>query len=174
MTAIFNRYFGNSGRVERVPEPEAREVHPEPAAYTPLPPPENIHTRSTSPSETLPVRPAPLTAPVQAPAQTPKPARLQTPRPVSNPAPHRPAPPAAPVPAPPQPFFQPLDRGKGKQPAETPGGRKQGGLLGSLASKLDLSKLETEDLILMLILYLLYRESGDEELLIIMGAMFLL
>jgi len=35
-------------------------------------------------------------------------------------------------------------------------------------------ELETEDLILMLILYLMYRESGDSELLIIMGAMFLL
>ena len=33
---------------------------------------------------------------------------------------------------------------------------------------------ETEDLLLLLILYLLYRESGDEELLIILGAMFLL
>ena len=35
-------------------------------------------------------------------------------------------------------------------------------------------ELETEDLLLLLILYLLYRESGDQELLIIMGAMFLL
>lgn len=34
--------------------------------------------------------------------------------------------------------------------------------------------LETEDLILLLILYLMYRESRDSELLIIMGAMFLL
>ena len=33
---------------------------------------------------------------------------------------------------------------------------------------------ETEDLLLLLILYLLYRESGDKELLIMMGAMFLL
>ena len=32
--------------------------------------------------------------------------------------------------------------------------------------------LETEDLLLLLILYLLYRESGDQELLIILGAMF--
>ena len=34
--------------------------------------------------------------------------------------------------------------------------------------------LETEDLLLLLILYLMYRESGDRELLVIMGAMFLL
>ena len=37
-----------------------------------------------------------------------------------------------------------------------------------------LSELENEDLILLLILYLMYRESGDSDLLIIMGAMFLL
>jgi len=37
-----------------------------------------------------------------------------------------------------------------------------------------LAELETEDILLMLILYLMYRESGDSELLIIMGAMFLL
>jgi len=36
------------------------------------------------------------------------------------------------------------------------------------------SGLETGDLLLLLILWLLYRESGDEELLIILGAMFLL
>lgn len=35
-------------------------------------------------------------------------------------------------------------------------------------------ELETEDIILLLILYLMYRESGDSELLIIMGGMFLL
>ena len=35
-------------------------------------------------------------------------------------------------------------------------------------------QLETDDIILLLILYLMYRESGDSELLIIMGAMFLL
>ena len=33
---------------------------------------------------------------------------------------------------------------------------------------------EAEDLMLLLILYLLYRESGDQELLVILGAMFLL
>ena len=36
------------------------------------------------------------------------------------------------------------------------------------------AELEAEDLLLLLILYLLYRESGDQELLVIMGAMFLL
>ena len=37
-----------------------------------------------------------------------------------------------------------------------------------------LGGLGTDDIILLLILYLMYRESGDSELLIIMGAMFLL
>ena len=36
-----------------------------------------------------------------------------------------------------------------------------------------LGALETEDLLLILILYLLYRESGDTEMLLLMGALFL-
>ena len=63
-----------------------------------------------------------------------------------------------------------------KPPA--PGARAAGGI--SLPEKLTsllpkgLGELETEDIILLLMLYLMYRESGDSELLIIMGAMFLL
>ena len=50
------------------------------------------------------------------------------------------------------------------------------GLAGQLGKLLPggLPELETEDLILLLILYLMYRESGDSDLLIMMGAMFLL
>ena len=46
--------------------------------------------------------------------------------------------------------------------------------LGSLTRFLPrgLEGLETEDLILMLILYLLYRESGDSEWLMILGGLF--
>ncbi len=47
------------------------------------------------------------------------------------------------------------------------------GLLPKSISR-NLSELETEDLLLILILYLMYRESGDKELLLIMGAMYLL
>ena len=47
-----------------------------------------------------------------------------------------------------------------------------GKLLPGGAGKMD--ALETEDIILLLILYLKYRESGDSELLMMMGAMFLL
>ena len=61
---------------------------------------------------------------------------------------------------------------------EPPPPPRQPGLLPGL----DLGRLlpglgegfETEDLMLLLILYLLYRESGDQELLVILGAMFLL
>ena len=67
---------------------------------------------------------------------------------------------------PPQPPPEPIHR---PPPAKLPGLVEQLGRL--LPSKLE---LETEDLILLLILYLMYRESGDSELLIIMGAMFLL
>lgn len=49
-------------------------------------------------------------------------------------------------------------------------------IVGALPEKLgkSLLSLETEDLLLILILYLMYRESGDRELLLIMGAMYLL
>lgn len=47
-----------------------------------------------------------------------------------------------------------------------------GKLLPGGAGKME--ALETEDIILLLILYLMYRESGDSELLMMMGAMFLL
>ena len=50
---------------------------------------------------------------------------------------------------------------------------KRSGLIPEKLTK-SLASLETEDLLLILILYLMYRESGDKELLIIMGAMYLL
>lgn len=45
-------------------------------------------------------------------------------------------------------------------------------LLGNLPKKL--SELDTEDMLLILILYFLYRESGDTELLLMIGAMYLI
>ena len=48
-----------------------------------------------------------------------------------------------------------------------------GGGLGGLLSHLSPTSLETEDILLLLIFYLLYRESGDKDFLIIMGALFL-
>ena len=46
------------------------------------------------------------------------------------------------------------------------------GELGRLLSRLSPMKLETDDLLLILILYMMYRESHDEELLYILAAMF--
>ena len=65
-----------------------------------------------------------------------------------------------------------------QEKSDTRGG-KGGGMLAGLEGlgKLlpeKLGSLENEDIILMLILYLMYKESGDSELLIILGAMFLL
>ena len=48
-----------------------------------------------------------------------------------------------------------------------------GNPLGGIIPK-GLGELETEDLLLLLILYLMYRESGDKELLMILGAMLFL
>ena len=67
-------------------------------------------------------------------------------------------------------------------PPPPPEHRPPQGLGGLLPGMPDLSQLvgrllheqETEDLLLILILYLLYRESGDTELLVILGAMLLL
>lgn len=55
---------------------------------------------------------------------------------------------------------------------ELPKPRNEPDALLSLLGK-SIGELESEDLILILILYLMYRESGDKELLMIMGAMFL-
>ena len=51
-----------------------------------------------------------------------------------------------------------------------------GEILGKLGKLVPGTKepLDNDDIILLLILYLMYRESGDSELLVIMGAMFLL
>ena len=61
-----------------------------------------------------------------------------------------------------------------KPPKPAPGGLLNG--LGDIGRLLPdkVGELETDDIILLLILYLMYRESGDSALLIIMGAMFLL
>ena len=45
------------------------------------------------------------------------------------------------------------------------------GELGRLLQRLSPMNLEAEDLLLILILYLLYRESGDEEFLIMIGGL---
>ncbi len=62
------------------------------------------------------------------------------------------------------------------QPHPQPRPRPTSDPVSSISSLLQnsLGGLETDDIILLLILYLMYRESGDSDLLVIMGAMFLL
>ena len=75
----------------------------------------------------------------------------------------------APHPAPPPEPQGPVHRLQpGSAAQRRPAPRPSGGL------RLPGAELEMEDLLLLLILYLLYRESGDSELLMIIGAMFLL
>ena len=50
---------------------------------------------------------------------------------------------------------------------------KLSGALGALMKRLENVSMETDDLIMALILYLMYRESGDKDLLIMLGAMLL-
>jgi len=47
------------------------------------------------------------------------------------------------------------------------------GTLEGILKKLEGIDLDTDDLLMMLILYLMYRESGDKELLVMLGAMLL-
>ncbi len=91
---MYNRYQGNSGRVERVPDAPQPEIRPHP--------------------------PAPF-------------------------------------------------GGNNKPPPGLPGGGLQ-----QLLQKFSLADLESEDLLLILVLYLMYRESGDKELLFILGGMLFL
>lgn len=62
-----------------------------------------------------------------------------------------------------------------KPPRPSPGrGGRQSMDLSKLLQRFSLSNLEQEDLLLLLVVYLLYRESGDTELLITLGALLFL
>lgn len=80
--------------------------------------------------------------------------------------------------APPPP--QPSHRPKAGPPPARGGGLNDlfpadvSGLFSKLVPNIFKDGLELEDLLLMLILYLMYRESGDKELLIVLGAMLFL
>ncbi|MCD7903963.1 MAG: hypothetical protein LUF91_09495 [Oscillospiraceae bacterium] len=108
--AAYNRYHGNSGRVERIREPE-----PSAAA----PPVISVPTGAASDTS----------VPAERPAEQHEP----------------PNPPPAP-----------------------------GGELGRLLQRLLPMRLETEDLLLITLLYLLYRGSGDRDFLIMIGGILFL
>ena len=69
-------------------------------------------------------------------------------------------------PAPPE--TGPRQEGGAPRPPAGPAHGLQG-----ILKKIEAVGLETDDLILALILYLMYRESGDRDLLIMLGAMLL-
>ncbi|MGN0981600.1 MAG: hypothetical protein ACI4O0_01785 [Candidatus Limivicinus sp.] len=93
-----------------------------------------------------------------------------------RPAPQKPTPSAPQRPAAHTPQHPAAHTPQRPQKAPSNKGQSLLGGLGDLGRVLPerIGELETEDIILLLILYLMYRESGDSDLLIIMGAMFLL
>ena len=60
------------------------------------------------------------------------------------------------------------------KPQKTPPPKSFGSGLQSFLSNIFAQGFDTEDLLLFAVLFLMYKESGDKELLIIMGGMFLL
>ncbi len=60
------------------------------------------------------------------------------------------------------------------KPQKTPPPKSFGSGLQGFLSNIFAQGFETEDLLLFAVLFLMYKESGDKELLIIMGGMFLL
>lgn len=60
------------------------------------------------------------------------------------------------------------------QPSAAPGTEEKMPLsIHGLLKKVEAAGMETDDLLMALILYLMYRESGDKDLLIMLGAMLL-
>jgi len=84
----------------------------------------------------------------------------------------RPIPVSDSAPPPKKPATQKLKPSQAPKPIPRPVQKpvSNNSLFGLLPKKL--GELETEDILLVLILYLMYRESGDRELLIILGALF--
>ncbi|MBD5162259.1 MAG: hypothetical protein HDT14_09670 [Oscillibacter sp.] len=69
--------------------------------------------------------------------------------------------------------YGPPPGGASRGPGPPPGGERKGFLSG-LLDRLNLKNLDTEDLLLLLIIYLLYREGEDEELLLALGLLLVL
>lgn len=69
--------------------------------------------------------------------------------------------------------YGPPPGGGSHGPWPPPGGGRRGFLSG-LLDRLNLKNLDTEDLLLLLIIYLLYREGEDEELLLALGLLLVL
>lgn len=59
-------------------------------------------------------------------------------------------------------------------PGPPPGGGRHGGFLSGILDRLNLKNLDTGDLILLLLIFLLYKDGADEELLIALGLLLIL
>ena len=88
-----------------------------------------------------------------------------------SPSPPPPPPPPSPSPPPPPPREAATERPR-PPAAPPPPGLGEG--LGRLLRRLSPQGLETEDFLLMGILYLLYRETGDRDFLIMLGGILFL
>ena len=149
---MYNRYHGNTGRYERVEEPAPR-VPP-----SPLPP-----VAAEYPDPLLPDIPEPHPAEPPREQKNPRPAGPS--REQRNPQPTEPSrgqrPPSRQTPYPGH-----------REPPKKPAGPLHDlrGSLDGLLSRIDPGKLETEDYLVLAILYLMYRESRETEFLIALGA----
>lgn len=143
--ATYNRYNGSTGAFIRLPEPFDEQPRPGPAR-----PPEPPAGQGAPPPEP----PAGQSGP-------PPDSGGQRREPGHRPPPGKPAP----QPGPPR-------RGAAHRP---PAKDSLEGLLSGLGNTLSgrLGGLETEDLLLLAIVYLMYRESGDRQLLIVLAALLL-
>lgn len=65
-------------------------------------------------------------------------------------------------------------RSSGEKRAESEPTAKADGLLGGILSKLKLDEIDSGDLLLLVLLFLMFREGEDEELLIALGLLLIL
>ena len=75
------------------------------------------------------------------------------------------------LPDPPEPQATPPS--EPQSPPERAGQRRGGFDLGGILKRIEAAGMETDDLLMALILFLMYRESGDTDLLILLGVMLL-
>jgi len=71
-------------------------------------------------------------------------------------------------------YTEPQGQPWGDFPPPPKGGGKKQGFLSSLLGKLKLDEIDTGDLLLLVILFLLFKDGEDEELLIALGLLLIL
>lgn len=70
--------------------------------------------------------------------------------------------------------YQRVPSGEPERPAGGGGRPRGGGILSQLLGRLKLEEVDTGDLLLLAILFLLFREGEDEELLLALGLLLIL